>query len=278
MTFVKRLTPGTLIAILVGTCTVASLTLGIVAMRASSALQFGGPTLDEVACERKLVSEILPPPHCIVESCARTAQLLQTSDATERGNLIGSLVSLKAEYLASQTRWQEFRDSQANTSKSASLINRDKVLDLYDSLLIKSHEPAVPFFAETENQFVPALRAGNQDTVNHLFTTVLKPAYKKHRAAIDDTLKLAGQYNQSLESIAKSEERRVALPFSGLLALVTLSFCGIGVFLIPSSVPRNCELGKTSNRYCLRNCCGIVPAPNSSIASPLDNNVLEFSG
>ena len=231
MNFVKSLNQRTFFVILVGACIATTLTLGVVAMRASSTIRVGGPVFEQVIGGQALVSDILPPPHYIIESFARTAQLLQTSDSIEREKLIGSLTNLKADYLASQTRWQEFRDAQVKVPQVSSLINRDKVFELYDTLLVKSHEPAIQFYNETESRFVPAIRAGNVDAANELFTTVLKPTYDKHRAAIDETVKLAGQYNQAIESIAKSEGNKAASSFGLLLAIVTTGFCGIGAYV-----------------------------------------------
>ncbi len=210
---------------------IASLALGIIAYRASTYMQVGGPVFTQLVGGRDLVADILPPPHYIVESFAKTTQLLQSTDAAERESLVSSLASLKSEYLESQSHWQEFRDAQSELPPAESIVNREKLLDLYDLLLVKSHEPAIKFFETAEQRFIPAIRAGNTDEAAKVFTTALQPTYEKHRAAIDQTVELAKRYNQAVESVARKENRKVSTSFLTLLATITACF-GVTAFYV----------------------------------------------
>ena len=230
MQFFRKLNERTLFSMMLSGCLIAALALGTFAYRASTFAQVGGPVFDQLVSGRELVADTLPPPHNIGESFAIASQLLQTSDATSKEALIGSFANLKAEYLASQDRWQQFRDTQASLPPSASVINRDKVLDLYDSLLVSSHLPALQFFEGLESRFIPAVRAEKLDEARVVFESVLKPAYDKHRAAIGETGKLAGRYNEAMDSVAKRETRKANTALATLLTVVVACFGGLGFY------------------------------------------------
>ncbi len=109
-----------------------------------------------------------------------------------------------------------------------SFVNREKVLELYDSLLIRSHEPAVTFFGAAERQFIPALRQNNTDEAKQIFASTMKPAYDKHRAAIDEAVQLAKQYNQAIEAVASREGNRFSALFTGMIVMIAAGFGGLG--------------------------------------------------
>ena len=229
MSQLNKLKPRTTFAIILTSCLTASLLLGLVVARTSSRIKVGGPVYDQLMSGKDLVADILPPPHYIVESISTAAQILQ-ADVAAREQLSETLTRLKDEYLASQSRWQDFRDdSQGNPAQP--LANKEKVRQMYDSLLVKSHAPAVQFFDEVEQRFLPAIKAGDNKLATELFNSRLKPLYEKHRTCIDETVKLAGEYNQALAQVAKIENGRSSTALYSLLTLITVCMGGIGIFI-----------------------------------------------
>ena len=227
MSVVKNLSPRKLFAVLIGGCIITTLLAGVVAMRSASAIKVGGPVYDQLVSGKNLIADILPPPHYIIEAFANATQILQSSDASERESLIAALATSKSEYSASQERWRAFRDGE---SASASGVNHERVLELFDSLLVKSHAPAEQFFQDVERRFVPAIRSGNTDLARDVFNSSLRPAFEQHKQGIDATLKLAGQYNQAVESIAQAKGKSLSTSLFTLLVLVVASFGGIGFY------------------------------------------------
>ncbi len=248
MNLVKNLKQRTFFALLLASCIAACLYLGVFAMRASSVTQVGGPVFSQLVGGRDIIADILPPPHYIIESFARTAELLQTSSEKEREPLIAALANLKTQYLESQARWQQFHNAQSNAPRSASLIANDQTLKLYDSLLVKSHAPAMLFYDELERRFIPAIRAGDIGEATEVFSQVLRPAHDKHRAAIDETVTHANQYNQAVEEIAKREAAKVNTAFTALLAIVSMCFVGIGIYVIRSMNQVDRSMGKLNSQ------------------------------
>ncbi len=242
MSFLNKLNPRTSFSIVLGSCLIASLSLGLIVGRTSSRIKVGGPIFEKVMGGKDLVADILPPPHYIIESFSNASQLLQDNDALTRDRLVASLTRLKDEYDASQSRWQEFRDnSQSDPGQARVIANREKIRQMYDSLLVKSHTPAVQFFDEVERRFLPAIKVGDVKLATEVFSSQLKPAYEKHRESIDETVKLAIEYNQALAQVSRVESNRQSTAFSSLIALTAACFVGIGVYVfrLLSSVDRS---------------------------------------
>lgn len=233
MSLMSKLKPRTSFAIVLVTCLAVSLALGWVVSGTSSRTIIGGPISEQVMGGKDLVADILPPPHYIVESLSTAAQLLLTSDTEVRDQLIETLAKQRNEYEASQKRWQEFRDSSLSNSHLANLtvVKGDSIRSMYECLLVKSHAPAMQFFDDIEQRFVPALKAGDSELAKELFNTRLKPLFDKHREGIDETVGLANGYNEALSQVAIVESGHQNLAFYSLLVLMTTCFVGIGCFV-----------------------------------------------
>ncbi len=232
MSFLSNLRPQAVFSVVVGGCLVASLALGIVVCRISARTSVGGPISEQILGGKDLVADILPPPHHIIESLSVASRLLHVTDGPALEGLTLRMNELKDEYYASQSRWQEFREySQSRPELSSVLRNREKLRQMYDALLVKSHAPAAQFFEEVEQSFLPAIRAGDNKLAKDIFSTRLNPLYEKHRLSVDETVKLATEYNQALAQVAKSESRWQNTAFYSLLALITVCFSGIGIFV-----------------------------------------------
>ncbi len=233
MSLKSKLKPRTSFLIVLVSCLATSLALGLVVSRTSSRTIIGGPISEQVIGGKDLVADILPPPHYIVESLSTAAQLLLATDTEARDQLIETITKQRSEYDASQRRWQEFRDSSLSNSLIADLtvVNRGSIQSMYECLLVKSHTPAMQFFDDVEERFVPAIKAGDNELAKDLFNTRLKPLFDKHREEINETVRIANEYNQALSQVAILESGYQNLAFYSLLVLMTTCFGGIGVFV-----------------------------------------------
>ncbi|MDX1925989.1 MAG: methyl-accepting chemotaxis protein [Pirellulaceae bacterium] len=231
MAHLRKLKLRTTFSLILGSCLAVSLALGIVVARSSSRTIIGGPISEQVMGGKDLVADILPPPHYIVESLSTASQLLLAMDDLSRDELVAALDRQRDEYFASQSRWQEFRDkSQRDLEKSKVIANQEKVRQMFDALLVKSHNPAVQFFDEIDQRFLPAIKAGDLKLATDLFSARLKPLFQRHRDSTNEAVKLANEFNLALAQVAKVESVRQNNAFYSLLGLVSACFVGVGVF------------------------------------------------
>lgn len=230
MLVLKNLSPRKWFAIFLGGCILTSIILGAVAMRVAGVIKVDGPVVGLLVDSKDLLADILPPPHCIIEAYVEASQVLQAKDTHEREDAIAAIAKLKSDYYASQDRWKAFRDSQSSEQRTNSRIDNDRVLEMYDTLLVKSHAPAEQFFQDFERRLVPALRADDAELAQEVFTSSLQPAYEQHRQSIEEATKLAVQYSKSIEAIAQGQGKKFSTALSALLLTVIGGFCGMGFY------------------------------------------------
>ena len=199
-------------------------------MRVAGLLKVDGPVVGLLVDSKDLLADILPPPHCIIESYVKVSQACQTTDEKEREAAITSIAKLKSEYYASQDRWKVFREAQAIKNRSSSADESALAKQMYDTLLVKSHAPAEQFFQDFEHLLVPALRASDDDQAQEIFLSSLKPAFEQHRQGIDEATKLAVEYSNDLQGVAKAQGKSFSTTLSALLLTVIGGFCGMGFY------------------------------------------------
>ncbi len=115
--------------------------------------------------------------------------------------------------------------------------------NLHKALLTDAHGYALEFYKKLDDQYLPAVRAGDKDRINAVMLE-LQPIYEKHRQAIDRVVTLTNDRNSADESRGRALIQQVNL----LLLLVTvLSTClsiGLAIY-ISRSVMR--QLGGDPN-------------------------------
>jgi len=103
--------------------------------------------------------------------------------------------------------------------------------DLDDALkaqfLTKAHEPAAEFYRIAFDQFIPALERGDQDAARAALET-MKPAYEKHRQAIDQVVEMANKRVAADEADAHDKIRSAVI----LLLLILAAAMGAAILFV----------------------------------------------
>ncbi len=192
----------------------------LVAVFAGLFLIFGGTTwytIDQVRVQGKiyeqivsgkdLIADILPPPEYIIEAYLVARQLNDETDPSRISELIERGDRLRVDYESRQEFWR--RALPQNSMK--------------DLMTVTAYRSAMQFFQLRDEQFVPAIRAGDRERAKAILAQ-MNQRYEAHRLAIDQVVKIATQQNADFESksetvIANQTRLLIALAIAILLVV-----------------------------------------------------------
>ncbi len=146
-----------------------------------------GEEYTEIITGKDLVADILPPPAFILESYLTTLELTHTDDQADIAALEAKLSTLQKDFETRQDFW------------SSTLSDGEMKSNLID----KSAAPARKFFELANTQFIPLINQGKHEEAVELLQGEMRAEYDAHRAAIDDTVKLATAFAAESEAHAK---------------------------------------------------------------------------
>jgi len=169
----------------VATLSLGFLLFGVFAQSALEELRVNGPFYQRIVQGKDLIADILPPPEYVLESYLVVLQMYVSKDSNELPQLSERLTALHREYDQRHEFWL--------TEKLDGNLKRSFLDDSYNS--------ARDFYATAENDFVPALRAGNVDAATAALAKVQR-SYATHRSAIDRVVELATARNKADETAA----------------------------------------------------------------------------
>lgn len=168
-------------------------------------LRIEGPLYHRIALGKDLIADILPPPEYVIEAYLETTLALdhpgEVAARAER------LQALKADYESRQAFW-----------RSSALQH-----GLKTQILDATNAPAQAFWREIEDQFVPALRAGNMEAARASYAAISRD-YAAHRSAVDKLVEDATAANQRTE--------RLATACLGLFLVLILAVGGVLMVLV----------------------------------------------
>jgi len=159
----------------------------------------------EIISGKDLVADILPPPEYIIEAYLTALQLSKETDKTKIEALIHDEEQLKINYDTRHDFW----------------VGRLPEGNLKKNMVEDSYKPAIEFFEIFENEFVPAVRSGDEEKANEILTSKLDKLYLEHRLAIDQVVVLANNENSGIEKTA-SKMVSSDLIILGILVIVVL--------------------------------------------------------
>lgn len=191
----------------------ALLLYSVASYTAIKAVRINGVLYKQIIQGKDIVADILPPPEFIIESYLIVGQLATEKDPAIARNMKNRLQALESEYTLRHKYWLE------------NLPNGP----IKSSLTQKSYEPARRFYGCVNNEFLPALEAGNTAQASLLLQTTLKEQFGLHRQAIDETVVLANQRcmadeNQANEMIDSFLKSLMAFALFILALLFALSY------------------------------------------------------
>ena len=187
---------------------------GVVAYKTITNIKINGEMYNEIVLGKDLVADILPPPEYIIESYLTTLQLAKETDKSKIDELINYEAQLKKNYDIRHEVWvSELPDG-----------------DIKKTMVEDSYRPAMEFFKVFENEFVPAIKNGNNESANEIVTIKLDKSYLEHRAAIDKVVTLANNKNSISEETARrtiNSDLFVLLALAMVVLLVVILFCSV---------------------------------------------------
>jgi methyl-accepting chemotaxis protein len=181
---------------------------------ALSELKVNGPLYQRIVQGKDLVADILPPPEYIIESYLVATELLNINSADQREKAITRLAQLRKEYDERHAFW----------------LAQSLEPDLKKALLVDAHGYAQAFYKKLEDQYLPAVRAGDKDRMRAVMSE-LQSIYGKHRAAIDKVVAMTNDRNSADEAKGHSLILRVN---TLLLVVSILTAClsiGLAVYI-----------------------------------------------
>jgi diguanylate cyclase (GGDEF)-like protein len=177
-----------------------------------------GSAHERLAQGRDLVADMAVPGQHIIESYLLCLQLAGTANVAQREEMVERLLILQREYDARYAWW-------------ASLPLPDA---LGSAHLAQARTPTVAFYRTAFNDFVPALRHGDEKTAGQSLER-LKALYETHRIAAGRVEQIARKHNESLSADFEVRIRWTAMFLS--LALLACLAAGLkGVAMIRDSI------------------------------------------
>jgi methyl-accepting chemotaxis protein len=175
-------------------------------MWSMSQVRIGSPIYNQIVLDKDLLADILPPPEFIIESQLTFYELLDTSDAQNRAELIQKMARLKKEHAEREAFWAQqnmppaARDALTLSQQSASVFYRH-----FDAI--------VPYLDQSSEPAFSARKAA------------ILAAYNLHRQQIDDLVAITvAQFEENDQKGAQMTHDLLLIAYIGLPIMVLGGF------------------------------------------------------
>ncbi len=202
-------------------CCCSIIAFGAYAYSTLSIVKVNGPSYVKIIQFKDLLADILPPPAYIVESYLNCHLMPTASTPEQLEETIKRFEVLKAEYLTRHEVWTAALPESAIKTK----------------FLIESRQPAEEFFTAVEEQFIPLLRAGENEKASELIATSLHPKFLLHQKTINELAEIANENASTVEASTAG-----LITSRSIWQVVALTFVVIAVGTV------TLYLGRTVNR------------------------------
>ncbi|MBI4734252.1 MAG: methyl-accepting chemotaxis protein, partial [Rubrobacteridae bacterium] len=150
-------------------------------------LKVNGPVYGEIVLGKDLIADILPPPDYIIESYLVAFELTHETDK--------AVMDEKIEYLQNKLE-KEYNDRHDFWVEN---LTEGK---LKTTMVSDSYKPAQEFYGIVNNEFIPAIKAGDLNKADALLNGTLKDKYEEHRKYIDQVVSMTTDQNAKTEETA----------------------------------------------------------------------------
>ena len=182
-------------------------------------VKVNGPIYVNIVQGKDLIADILPPPEYIIESYLTCFQMLQTTNlAQSAGELQGLITKMTQLHQDFSTR----HDYWVTTLPEG---------ELKSELVTKSYQPAKDFYAVVENDFIPAVQAGDSAAATKILNETLTPLYLEHRQSIDRVAVLSGEVNSRFEASAVKAVSQTNLLMISIGVIAVLLTIGMSIVI-----------------------------------------------
>jgi methyl-accepting chemotaxis protein WspA len=152
-------------------------------------VRVNGPLYHDIAQDKDIVADTLPPPQYVIESYLVVLQMIDEKDPTKQRELIGRFKRLERQYGTRHEFWQ----------------NELAEGDIKENLLVKSYEPAIEFYNTVNEGVIEPLQKGaSAEELESVVQGPVKDYYDQHRLAVDEVVKLANLRIEADEQRARN--------------------------------------------------------------------------
>lgn len=180
-----------------------------------SEVRVNGPLYLGIIETKDLVADVLPPPQYLLESYLVTLQMLQETDQGALQQLVARSKQLRKEYEERHAYW--VRTLAAGPMKTA--------------LVERSYRSGVAFLDARDQEFVPAMLAGDVTKARALAAGKMNQHYRAHREAIDEVVAAAmpWQLQQEAQATAIVQARINKIALVSLVIFCAATVVGLGI-------------------------------------------------
>jgi methyl-accepting chemotaxis protein len=206
----------------VGVCALAFATFALVTWNTVNTTKVTGASYQAIVDGKDVIADILPPPEYIIETFLVAYQALDETDGSARKRLVDRFKALRSDFEDRHVFW----------------AGRLPAGRLKTKLVDDSYRPAVEFFAALEGEFIPAIEAGRREQAQAVLKDKLRPAYLRHREAIDEAVGLANTSLASVEAWIKDVvyARGVTLVIIALVVVLAMGATAYSVNRLSVSI------------------------------------------
>jgi methyl-accepting chemotaxis protein len=194
--------------------------LGGVAYRTVNTVKVGGECYTNIAHNKDLLADVLPPPMFVVESYL-TLHLMPDVKAAQLDTLVNRFHTLRDEFNSRVDYW-----------RSMSLDPQIK-----DEILGDPVRTAQQFFDIADQKFIPAVRAGNLEAADEVLIGEINSIFESHRAAVQAVVPLVQADATKAENQAAATLNTGWTTLAGVVA-GTIGVLTILAFAIARSITR----------------------------------------
>ena len=213
---------GTRLSILLTIIMVGFLAFGFLALNRLDTVKINGNLYGQIIQGKDLIADILPPPEYIIESYLNVFQTMDAvnagmdeafiQDLIERGKVLRSDYEMRHEY------WVETLDEGT----------------IKERMVVTAYEPALEFYNIRDQEFIPAILAGEYETAQTILHDQLTPLYETHLAAVVEEVEEVNLLNQENEIKAKKMVQSATIWMIGIGIGISALCLLLGLWIIQS--------------------------------------------
>jgi methyl-accepting chemotaxis protein len=191
----------------------------LVSHRTLNEVKVTGDAYHKIIDGKDLLADVLPPPLFIIESYLTAHELADETDPTKIDRLEAKVKQLHAEFEARNKYWAD--ELADGTMKS--------------TLLSNSVAQAEKFYDVLKTQFMPAVRAKDEEKVAAILLGDLTNAYQAHRGYVEKVIPMATDFAEQNEKYALATlelNTKILYTTSGVALLSLMVSC----YLISRSI------------------------------------------
>ena len=187
-----------------------------VSFYAINEIKINGEIYRDIVSGKDLVSDINPPTAYIIESYVTVLDMVANIyNHSSVVNLTDKLKSLHEEYEEHHLYWEE----------------NIKEKDVKEAFLVNSYVPATQFYKVVEEEYIPAVLAGDANEAQRLLTAKIKPYYEIHKKSIEKIGLLVNEDNANKEDLAADKIMKSVVVLSCVIGFGLLFIILIGIYI-----------------------------------------------